>query len=466
MSTSAPIPQSQLLPLPLQQLLLPENAKIPPTDIKETIDKSVIYILKNGKSFEERLLKNNRNKHFNFLQPDNEYHQYYQWKLQNTETPLGTETGADNLLNKDTAIKSHIDAKDIVIPKPRDLPFLIDNFPQINQYDHDVIKTTALYISINGQDRILDLFKHETKQGNSAQFEFLKPQHSLHGLFQTYVKQYDIVREMISDPNHPLNKQVANDLDEIEHDKNNGQFNILTRGYDRAQYLKQNRIRKKQQDAKLREQQVKFALIDWQDFAIVEYIHFTKSEKNQELQTDGDQELKNLRLPLNRTDLIKRSLTNKRREIKLEKINQSNGIDHEQDLVESVRKQTSTSPPNKETSPSPTPPPFKGMKIKAAGTTRLKRATTKAASTTTLNNDDKIATNLGAKLIKCPITGKMIPEGEFDTHLRNLLRDPSYKQQQENYIKKNFSFESNITTDQVYENIKRLMKKRTSTLHD
>ncbi|MDC6272167.1 SURP domain-containing protein, partial [Acetobacter pasteurianus] len=69
MSTSAPIPQSQLLPLPLQQLLLPENAKIPPTDIKETIDKSVIYILKNGKSFEERLLKNNRNKHFNFLQP-------------------------------------------------------------------------------------------------------------------------------------------------------------------------------------------------------------------------------------------------------------------------------------------------------------------------------------------------------------------------------------------------------------
>ena len=32
--------------------------------------------------------------------------------------------------------------------------------------------------------------------------------------------------------------------------------------------------------------------------------------------------------------------------------------------------------------------------------------------------------------------------------------------EQENYIRKNFSYASNITTDQVYENIKRFVKKR------
>lgn len=41
-----------------------------------------------------------------------------------------------------------------------------------------------------------------------------------------------------------------------------------------------------------------------------------------------------------------------------------------------------------------------------------------------------------------------------------MLRDPRYKKEQENYIRKNFSYASNITTDQVYENIKRFVKKR------
>lgn len=54
----------------------------------------------------------------------------------------------------------------------------------------------------------------------------------------------------------------------------------------------------------------------------------------------------------------------------------------------------------------------------------------------------------------------MIPELKFDNHLKTLLRDPRYKQEQDNFIRKNFSYASNLTTDQVYENIKRLVRKR------
>ena len=39
---------------------IPSDIKLPPSDVKQTIDKTVGYVIKNGKSFEERLLKNNK----------------------------------------------------------------------------------------------------------------------------------------------------------------------------------------------------------------------------------------------------------------------------------------------------------------------------------------------------------------------------------------------------------------------
>lgn len=65
--------------------------------------------------------------------------------------------------------------------------------------------------------------------------------------------------------------------------------------------------------------------------------------------------------------------------------------------------------------------------------------------------------------IKCPITGKFIPELQFDNHLKVLLRDPRYKEQQDNFVRKNFTYSSNLTTDEVYDNIKRLARKREGT---
>lgn len=413
----------------------PENIPVPPKEVKDIIEKSVLYIQKNGKSFEERLLKNNRNSQFNFLKPDDEFHQYYVWALQSYSNSL-----ADDVKETNTDKTS---IGDIAIPKPRDLEFLIDNFPSICERDLQIIKTTALYISVNGEEKIKGLFKHEEDLGRHAQFDFLKPQHSLHTLFQTYVSQYKSVRQAFSDQFNPVRKDLSNTLDDV----GNTSLAILTKAYDRAQYRKQNKVQRKRQDEQLLQKRIHFALIEWQDFTIVELVKFDEIDMVKELSS-----------PLNRDDLLKRSLTAKSQDIKLPKSKPVVQVieDKTSDVANSPTPDAVEQPESDNISPAP----FKGMKIRAAGTTRLKQRSTGNASKKSSSQSSSM------EKIKCPVTGKLIPAAEFDDHLRSILRDPSYKQQQENYLRKNFSYESNITTDQAFDNIKRLMRKRHTEEHD
>ena len=85
------------------------------------------------------------------------------------------------------------------------------------------------------------------------------------------------------------------------------------------------------------------------------------------------------------------------------------------------------------------------MKIRAAGETRTKR--------------DIAQTENGDKRIKCPITGKLIPESQFDTHLKVLLSDPMYKEERKKYEDKHKL--TNLSSTEVYENIKKLMASET-----
>ena len=411
-----------------------ENIPVPPKEVKDVIEKSVLYIKKNGKSFEERLLKNNNNNKFNFLNKDDEYHQYYLWALKSYSGSLNDEVKDAN------SDSNSIDAVDI--PKPKDLEFLIREFPSIRERDLQIIKTTALYIAVNGDDKIKKLIKHEQDLGYSAQFDFLKPQHSLHALFQSYIKQYRDVSKAVADPSHHIRTDLSNTLKEVE----NNQFAILTKAYDRTQYLKQNKVRRKRQDEHLKQKRIHFALIEWQDFNIVEMVQFDEIDM-----------VKELSVPLSREDLLKRSLIAKSQDLKLPKVKPTSNAEKEQEAV----KHSSPDDVKEASAENITPPPFKGMKIKAAGTTRIK------SKSTTGNKSAKSALHSeSTEKIKCPVTGKLIPASEFDDHLRNILRDPSYKQQQENYLRKNFSYESNITTDQAFENIKRLMRKRHTEEHD
>ncbi|KAI5962895.1 PRP21 [Candida theae] len=417
---------------------VPENIAIPPKEIKDVIEKSILYIQKNGKTFEERLLKNNKNNQFNFLKPDDQFHEYYLWALKSHSVSLGPT------MEKDAHSETSANFGSGDIPKPKDLEFLIKDFPSICERDLQIIKMTAMYIAVNGGDKIKELIKHEHDLGRGAQFEFLKPQHSLHNLLQVYVKQYEAVKKAISDSTHQIQEDLSNTLKEAE----SGSFAILTKAYERALYFKQNKVRRKKQDEQLKQKRIHFASIDWQDFTIVEAVKF-----------DAIDAVRELSVPLKRDDLLKRSLTERNQDLKLPKFKPvTSSVEEKGNNLEAL------SPADRsEESPmeNTTPPPFKGMKIKAAGTTRIKR------NFTAVDRSGKVvSTSDSTDKIKCPVTGKLIPADDFDNHLRNILRDPSYKQQQENYLRKNFSYESNITSDQAFENIKRLMRKRHTEEHD
>lgn len=354
--------------------------KVPPTELQQTIDKTVKYVVKNDRaSFEQRLKENNKDGKFDFLIEGNEYNEYYLWKVQLEkidETPVETEVAATNFS----------------APDPLDF---ITTLPTISKLDLEIIKTTAIYAARNGPGYLNKLIKHQKLKGNQAQFEFTNKTHSFYQLFYQYITQYRIVIDLIQNKNDKLLEKISNP------------DNLLKNASHRAEYNKHHKQQVKATKQLKKEKQLFYASIDWQDFAIIGKIEFDAIDQVQELP-----------LPISRDSLLYRSLDSKLRDV--------------------IPKPTET----KSETPQKPSQTIKGMKVKAAGESRLKKTT---------NN---------TKTIKCPITGQLIEELKFDQHLKVLLRDPRYKQQQENYLKKNFSYSSNLSTDQVYDNIKRLMKKR------
>lgn len=64
-----------------------EDEKIPPPEIQVTIDKTALYVAKNGAEFEHKLMEK-KSQTFNFLNTDNEYYAYYKKKVKENMTAL------------------------------------------------------------------------------------------------------------------------------------------------------------------------------------------------------------------------------------------------------------------------------------------------------------------------------------------------------------------------------------------
>lgn len=401
----------------------------PPQDIKVTIEKTVQYVKKNGEAFEEKLLANDNEKKFSFLNNLDPYHGYYKALLE------GKEVGkSDGTLPK-------IDDK-VEIPSERDTFLFQNELPPVSNYDLDVIKLTAQYIACNSTKHIDQLQRYMNKKGNRSQFAFLSPKHSLHPLFRDYCKQYLTIIEIDKVRREGQGKSNNNDKVFQYVDKliSSSPQELFERAYRRAAHEKKHKLERKLQESEDRKQQEQYALIDWQDFTFVAKINFNAVD-----------EVTELAVPLLREDVMYRSLLAKSKEIQLETAGPREETKGEREEIEENENNPRTEVEarganvqnvqlNHEPGSGAVP---KGMKIRAAGESRLKRKQ-KASERT----------------IECPITGEQIPEQEFDHHLKVLLRDPKYKEQQENFVRKNFTYGSNLTTDQVYENIKRLVRKR------
>lgn len=241
----------------------------------------------------------------------------------------------------------------------------------------------------------------------------------MNGVFQAYVYQYRLaicsLRAQLQDELSLNDEKFKADLQLVDL-LLSPDYSIILDAYKRAFHRKQNRMRSRNEKVAQQERQTRFASIDWQDFSLVGKLEF-----------DVIDEVSELPPPLTRNEVIYRSL-----ETRQDDVLSSRKRPAENDLDEK----------EKETSTDKAAAKIPGMKIKAAGESRLRKHQ-KTEPT-----------------IKCPISGIMVPELQFDSHLKCLLRDPRYQEQQDNYIKKNFKYASNLTTDQVYDNIKRIAKRQ------
>lgn len=363
---------------------------VPPESVRSTIDKTAAYVLKNGPSFEQRLKESNEKDKFAFLFEENPFYAYYRSKLGSLDAK-GPENGPT--------------LKPQEAQKPQELRFLTD-LPPVSAEDVDVIKITALFAAKNSLDYLKPLLQHQRKRGIHHQFEFLNESHSLHKLFLQYVEQYKLVLAFYEDENSANGSYIKEKVDSSD--------TFLDRAFSRAQYEKQHKQKLQDQQKAKQDKQRQYVSVDWQDFALVGKIEFSAVD-----------EVTELAVPLKKDDLVYRSLLSKSKALEL-----------------ATAKPEPVKPAEKEPPIGPQP---KGMKIRAAGESRLKR-----------NRDSPLATE---PMIRCPLTEQLIPELQFDNHLRVLLRDPRYKEQQDNYLRKNFTYASNLTSDQVYDNIQRLARK-------
>ncbi|AOA64709.1 SF3a splicing factor complex subunit [Komagataella phaffii CBS 7435] len=380
---------------------IPEGVILPPPAVQEIINKTAGYVHRNGASFETRIKeKELHNNKFQFLIDEDPYNAFYKWKLEQLKNNQTIDTASnEQFQDRESKVQE--------ISRPKDLEFLVD-FKPMSSLDHDIIKLTALYVAVDKTtgDGVFRKKFEQSFGGKNAQFGFLDPTHSLNSIFNQYVNQYTLLLRLMKD------KEKSDIFAKIELGCNSV-HSFLDKSFSRAEYLQQEKMKEEHKKAKDEAMMLEFASIDWQDFTLVQVIEFTEEDFHSELSQ-----------PLNLSELQYRSLEEK-----------SSGL-----LIEEAPPDfQETEEPKIENVPRRKVP--KGMKIRAAGETRLGRM-----------NEPK------EKLIKCPLTGELVPESKFQDHINVLLRDPKYKEERARYEAK--VSKSNLTTDEVLNNVSILANAR------
>lgn len=460
-----------------------KDITVPPTEIRTLIGKTAIYVNKNGIAFENKIKsKESKNHKFFFLNSNDPYNAYYLYALKSVK-----ETGKPPMINNENEdkIKQEMISKtknevnNNEITKPNDYKFLkISNNQldyaefKISNLDLKIIKLVAQFAVINGEE-IMEKFKLNALSNKklSIQFEFLKPEHSMNPIYNKYYNIYKTIW---------INKKELIE----EYSKNTDIYEKLNECFGRAEYLEKESIDVKEIEEKKLLERIKYGSIDWQDFEIVETINFTELD-----------EVSELNLPLVKSDLEYRSLLEKGNNSIFSQIKQASELvdeleqfedeninnieedndnnvnpneddqipqykdeededeEKEDDRNEAEVRKVETKEVETQNTSKKAP---KGMKIKSAGESRLLKRRYKQ-----IDNELIIDPVTKEKLLKCPLTDKLIPESKFQGYINTLLRDPKYVEEKARYESK-FKYGSNITTEQVYENIQRLVQDKSN----
>ncbi|KAH6607150.1 hypothetical protein Trco_003463 [Trichoderma cornu-damae] len=258
----------------LDDLKAPAGVVLPPREIRNILEKTAGYVARNGSVFEDRIREKERqNPKFSFLNPEDAYHAYYQWRLSEIRAGRGTDIAAGRAGESAAPVPE----KPKGPPKPPDFQFCA-RMPHINQKDLDVIRLTALFVAKNGRQFMTQLAQREA--GN-PQFQFLIPNHTFHNFFQHIVDQYAVLLRAsgLDGEGGKLQEERAAELELNVKDK----FHVLKRARERAEYTKHQETERKQREAKDEVDKAAFARIDWGDFVIVEAITFSDADENTNL---------------------------------------------------------------------------------------------------------------------------------------------------------------------------------------
>ena len=249
---------------------------LPPPDIRSIIDKTAIFVVKNGKEFEQRIFQQERhNPKFCFLALHDPYHGYYELRLQEL-----IEGGQDAIKRIQEEIQlqqqqhqglaqpgSGENGKggnaEMAPPPPTALPFTLD-LPTISPLDLDIIKLTAQYVARNGQAFLVNLAR---KEAGNVQFDFLRPGHSLYKLFLRLVDQYSLV--MLPTP------AVSERLKQCK-----SKYGLLDRILkERVEYARWQEAREQRAQADEARDLEEYNKVNWNEFVVVETIDFTAGDR-------------------------------------------------------------------------------------------------------------------------------------------------------------------------------------------
>lgn len=242
----------------------------PPPEVRNIVDKTAGFVARNGAEFEHRIKQNEvNNPKFNFLNPGDPYHAYYQHKVvqirEGKSEPAvekGPKAPAESVQKKQSELLKAIQHKkdEVVVPKepPPEFEFLADP-PSISAFDLDVVKLTAQFVARNGRQFLTQLMNREQR---NYQFDFLRPQHSLFQYFTKLLEQYTKVLLPPKDLQQKLDSEAGN------------KTKILEQVNWRVAWLQQEEAARRRQEEALERERISYAQVDWHNFVVVETVDY------------------------------------------------------------------------------------------------------------------------------------------------------------------------------------------------
>ncbi|KRT85423.1 hypothetical protein AMK59_38, partial [Oryctes borbonicus] len=247
----------------------------PPPEVRNIVDKTASFVARNGPEFEARIRQNELgNPKFNFLNPGDPYHAYYQHKVKDFQEGKGQEpiTALPSALSK-LSVTAAAQQKQQEILKAVEQPFVpkdpptefefIADPPSISALDLDIVKLTAQFVARNGRQFLTQLMNREQR---NFQFDFLRPQHSLFQYFTKLLEQYTKV--LI--PPKSMQQRLR--------DEARSAVAVLDQVKYRAEWLKYQEAQKAREEEILERERVAYAQIDWHDFVVVETVDYQPFE--------------------------------------------------------------------------------------------------------------------------------------------------------------------------------------------